>query len=546
MSHLSCVDYVFTDPKIINCGVSRDEVKRVMGSVGFTEKMTEDSVSTLSGGWRMKLALSRAMLQNADILLLDEPTNHLDVLNVAWVQNYLNSLTNVTSIIVSHDSGLLDKCCTHILQIDNLKLHLHKGNLTDFVKKVPSANSFFQLSTSKFVFKFPQPGFLEGVKSKGKALMKMENVTFTYPGNTLPTISNITVQVSMSSRVACVGVNGAGKSTMIKLLTGQLEPAVGTVWKFPNCRVAYVAQHAFTHIEQHLTKSANEYIRWRYANGEDKEGLEKVTMIITPEEEAKLKKQVVIDVMDEKSGNITKSKRTVQKLCGGRRSGKKEYEYEVQFEGLSMDSNVFMPQHQLEDMGYTKHMKQVDAKVEAREGMYARPLTQENVETHLEDVGLEREFGTHYRMGALSGGQKVKVVLAAAMWNQPHILILDEPTNYLDRDSLAALAGAIRVYEGGVVMITHNNEFCSALCPETWVLENGTLNCKGDPEWMAAALKEKTEFKMIEEMVDANGNVIKVKQPKKVLSRKERMMRDKRRKQAIENGEQVSESEEED
>ena len=69
-------------------------------------------------------------------------------------------------------------------------------------------------------------------------------------------------------------------------------------------------------------------------------------------------------------------------------------------------------------------------------------------------------------MGALSGGQKVKVVIAAAMWNQPHIVILDEPTNYLDRDSLGALAGAIETYEGGVVMITHNNEFCSALCPE--------------------------------------------------------------------------------
>jgi len=149
MSHLCCLDYVAEDERIKKCGAPREEVSRVMLSVGFTEKMMRDPISSLSGGWRMKLALSRAMLQNADILLLDEPTNHLDVLNVAWVQSYLNSLTDVTSIIVSHDSGLLNKCCTHILQIENLKLHMHKGNLSDFVKKVPSAMSFFSLKETK-------------------------------------------------------------------------------------------------------------------------------------------------------------------------------------------------------------------------------------------------------------------------------------------------------------------------------------------------------------------------------------------------------------
>jgi elongation factor 3 len=247
------------------------------------------------------------------------------------------------------------------------------------------------------------------------------------------------------------------------------------------------------------------------------------------------------------AGKITKSKRVVDRLSGSRRGGKKGFEYEVMWQGLSMDANMWLPQQQLEEMGFAKLMKIIDAKLEAREGLYARPLTQENVEKHLEDVGLDREFGTHNRMAALSGGQKVKIVLAAAMWNQPHILILDEPTNYLDRDSLGALAGAIREYEGGVVMITHNNEFCSQLCPETWVLEHGKLDCKGDPEWMAMVSKEKaTEFKALDEMMDANGNVIKVKAPKKTLTRKERMARDKRRKQAQELGEAISESEEDD
>jgi elongation factor 3 len=180
-----------------------------------------------------------------------------------------------------------------------------------------------------------------------------------------------------------------------------------------------------------------------------------------------------------------------------------------------------------------------------------RPFLQVNVEKHLEDVGLDREFGTHHRMSALSGGQKVKVVLASSLWNQPHIIILDEPTNYLDRESLGALATAIEKFEGGVVMITHNNDFCSKLCPETWVLEKkeddiGHLDCKGDPEWMKHVAAEKVEFKQMEEMIDAFGNTVKVKAPKKVLSRQEKKKRAKIRAAKISNGEEVSDDEEED
>merc|ERR1712226_1233394 len=98
-------------------------------SVGFAEDgpaSIHKQVGRLSGGWRMKLALSRAMLLKADILLLDEPTNHLDAYNVKWVETYLLSLTNVTCIMVSHDSGLLTRVCNNIIEIDNLKLNYFK------------------------------------------------------------------------------------------------------------------------------------------------------------------------------------------------------------------------------------------------------------------------------------------------------------------------------------------------------------------------------------------------------------------------------------
>merc|ERR1711991_593007 len=98
LSHLSCVDYIMQDERLKGC--SREDILNVMATVGFTDDgkaKPNHAVSTLSGGWRMKLAMARAMLQKADILLLDEPTNHLDVINVAWVKNYINSLKDVTA-----------------------------------------------------------------------------------------------------------------------------------------------------------------------------------------------------------------------------------------------------------------------------------------------------------------------------------------------------------------------------------------------------------------------------------------------------------------
>ena len=102
------------------------------------------------------------------------------------------------------------------------------------------------------------------------------------------------------------------------------------------------------------------------------------------------------------------------------------------------------------------------------------------MQAHLDDFGLEKEFGTFGKIRGLSGGQKVKLVLAAAMWNQPHLLVLDEPTNYLDRDALGALAAAIKAFAGGVLMITHNKEFYSALCDEEWHVDAGKVVVQGE------------------------------------------------------------------
>merc|ERR1719476_446582 len=109
-----------------------------------------------------------------------------------------------------------------------------------------------------------------------------------------------------------------------------------------------------------------------------------------------------------------------------------------------------------------------------------KQLTQPGVEKHLMDFGVDAESASHTQINQLSGGMKVKVVLAGAMWQNPHILILDEPTNYLDRDGLGALSLGLKEYGGGVVIISHNMEFANSVCSQKWVMEAGRLREEGE------------------------------------------------------------------
>jgi elongation factor 3 len=507
-------------------GVGEAEIRAKLDEFGFKEDEASpacinNKVTGLSGGWKMKLSLCRAMLMNADILLLDEPTNHLDVKNVAWLEAYLCSLTTVTSMIVTHDSGFLDRVVTHIIHYeDNRKLKNYKGNLSAFVKRVPRAKSYYELTDENLSFSFPEPGLLDGVKSKGKAIIKMENCTYTYPGNTRPTVRDVHLQACLNSRVAVIGPNGAGKSTIIKMFCAEVKPQSGTVWRHQNMRIAYVAQHAFHHVEKHLDETPNEYIQWRYSSGEDREATEQEGKKLTKEEEDNMQK---VHVIRNEDGTVTKA---VVEALRSRRKSKRTYEYEVKWLNKGEDSNTWLSREKLEEMGWGKMVQRLDQQEALRLGLAARPLTTKFVEKQLGDMGLEAEFATHSRIRGLSGGQKVKVVIAGAMWNNPHILVMDEPTNYLDRDSLGALAGAIRKYGGGVVLISHNHEFTGALCPERWVVEDGMLKREGE-----LAADEKIDANANEapdEVTDSLGNVIKVKKEKKLTAREQKKLEKKK------------------
>merc|ERR1711953_476240 len=397
----------------------------------------------------------------------------------------------------------------------------------EFVAKNPEAKIYFEITKSaKVKFTFPAPGPLEGVKSRGKALLTMRDVHFQYPGTPKPQLFGVGVQVSMLSRVAIVGPNGAGKSTMIKCLLGELRPTTGTIMKVQGCRVAYMSQHAFHHIESHLDTSATQYIMQRFAGGEDNESLENLANLgATKETENQKAKRMIYkdgnlvecETFYDDKGETQYQKKSLDKAVeleaiATRRKGKKEHEYECKWKGYSMDFLTWVTRSLLIEMGYKTNVQREDEKQTAMSGLQNKQLTTPGVEKHLADFGVPAEFATHNNLRSLSAGQKVKVVLGAAMWQNPHILVIDEPTNYLDRDALGALTEAIEQWKGGVVVISHNLAFCEQVATEKWIMDAGHLRAEGG-EYVDVKLEDKGGDDTI---TDASGNVMNVQRSKKM------------------------------
>merc|ERR1712226_1693484 len=494
------VNDIYQCPKKVTEGVVKELMKEIgFGYTGGPERAAnlDLPVTTYSGGWKMKMQLCAAQLMNADVLMLDEPTGHLDVDNIKWLEGWLESFPG-SIICTSHFSPFLDKMCTHIIDFQDRKLKTFKGTkgvcLTQFVEKYPDKKSYFELSNEVMKFTFPEPGAMEGVKSRSKVVLRMNNVTFTYPTKDKPTIMDVSLTVSQVSRVAVIGANGAGKSTAIKVLVGEQKPTEGSIWKAAGLRMAYVAQHAFHHLEKHMQLTPTEYIMWRFAGNDDKGSLEfKSTELSVDEEKARATKWCIDNTTgdvrrctdskeDAKKAKADEAGAVVPDAVMNRRQKKKEktYEYEVKWQFKPIESNVWVEKEILIKMGYLKLVQREDERQAAMAGLMSKQLTQPSVEKHLGDFGVDPESASHTQINQLSGGMKVKIVLAASMWQNPHILILDEPTNYLDREGLGALVLAIKDYKGGVLIISHNKEFCDNVATEKWIMQGGKLRSEGE------------------------------------------------------------------
>merc|ERR1711896_25813 len=514
----TCNEFYKMDPP-----VTQETVLKTLGEIGFKNKdkgvnLTaaadmNNPITTYSGGWKVKMQLACAQLINADILMIDDPTGHLDVKNIQWVKNWLGGFPG-SIIATSANTTFLDEMCTHIVDFQDRKLRQFKSEkgkvLTDYVKAYPEKASYFELSDKKESWVFPIPGTLEGIKSRGRAILKMSNVAFRYPTHEKPTVQNVSLTVCMASRVAVVGANGAGKSTAIKLLIGELKPESGSIWRHQNMRLAYVAQHAFHHLEKHLDKTAVEYILWRFAGADDRESLENMSKEVL-DDDVKLREQPWFfcpkslevkkcDMSDSKEGKEQRSLAVAPDAILNRQkhTKAKKYIYEVKWQHKSMESNTWVERDILLKMGYSKLVNKKDEQEAAAAGLLSKPLTQPGVEKALKDFGLDAESASHQPLSSLSHGQKVKVVICASCWQNPHVVILDEPTNYLDRDGLGALVEGLDAFKGGVVIISHNEEFTDKVCTQKWIMTK-------DEKSGAGRLREEGAIKLEGEIAQAEG-----------------------------------------
>lgn len=473
---------------------------RLLETVGFTASQKSKQLRELSGGWRMRLLLACAVSRQADILLLDEPTNHLDTEAMRWLVEYLTrSVKGATAMIISHDPSFLDEVCTDIVHFDNLKLQYYVGNFSSFrtqvamhddeeaeavlwvrSKEIAKAEGADQrrskaddalpkskIDPNALRMQFPIPGKPDGVSGLSKPVIELRNVNFQYGGASGYVLQNLWAKVSLSSRVAVIGPNGAGKSTLLSLICGELRPSpgkddvVGEVVRHRNLRVAYVAQHHMFHLGEHEKLTPVEYMQVRFQKGYDDE-LQKRLMSVGSEEEEQRLEQLA-----KKYGKYGKRVAAVN----NRMKRGKDYVYEVAWEGLQEKANTYETIPKLRQLGVERLAAALDARIAAMEdGTNDRSLQRGSIVKHFANFGLDEDLIARRMVSNLSGGQKSKLMIGAAFWTKPHIVLFDEPTNYLDFEAVEALGQALRSFRGGVVVVSHNDEFLAAVGTEIWTI----------------------------------------------------------------------------
>ena len=271
----------------------------LLHGLGFAREQQESPVRTFSGGWRMRLNLAQALLCRSDLLLLDEPTNHLDLDAVIWLEGWLKSYRG-TLILISHDRDFLDRVINRIIHIENGKLNEYTGGYSDFelqrAEQLAQQQSLFEKQQvalnhmqayidrfrykaskarqaqsrlkamermekilpahvdSQFSFSFREPDALP------TPLMVMENLSAGYGDKLI--LEKIKLNLVPGSRIGLLGRNGAGKSTFIKLLAGELAPLSGVLEPAKGVKIGYFAQHQLEYLRPddsplaHLTRMA--------------------------------------------------------------------------------------------------------------------------------------------------------------------------------------------------------------------------------------------------------------------------------------------------
>ena len=391
----------------------------ILAGLGFSEEWQARPMSSYSGGWRMRVALAAVLFSQPDLLLLDEPTNHLDLEATLWLEGYLQKFPGAI-LLVSHDRQLLDHAVEAIVHLDRGKLTLTPGGFAEFVRikteralqqaraaeKAAEARAHMQSFVDRFRAKASKA---RQAQSRIKALERMPQIEavvedhateFSFPSpeelpppmvqldavdigyDGKPILTGVSLRLDMEDRIALLGQNGNGKSTLAKLLAGRLSALRGREFRVKGLRVGYFAQHQ----EDDLV---------------------------------------------------------------------------------------------LEDTPYD-HLARALPKA-----------TPTQIRAQAARFGLDADR-VNTKVGAMSGGEKARLLLALATREAPHLLILDEPTNHLDIDARDALVKALTAFEGAVVLISHDPYLVDLVADRLLLVANGKVTpFEGDLAAYAASMSER-------------------------------------------------------
>ncbi len=264
--------------------------KKTLKNLGFTEEDFAKPVRQQSGGFQVRLALARELLEEPDVLLLDEPTNYLDIRSIEWLQNYLAEFSGAV-VMIAHDRYLLDALVQRIWGIESRRVRVYPGNYSDYLadkaqrderqaKEYEEQQQFIR-RTEQFIAKFKgRKDTAKRAMSRQKMLDKLELVEAPETAPTIrirfpeaeevygkafelkgvsksfgpkPVLSNVNLVVGGGERVGLFGANGQGKTTLLRMIAGELEPDSGSVWLSQKTRIAYYEQGAEEKIDPELT-----------------------------------------------------------------------------------------------------------------------------------------------------------------------------------------------------------------------------------------------------------------------------------------------------
>lgn len=390
---------------------------RILIGLGFDTRTIHKATKDMSGGWRMRVALSRALFIRPNMLLLDEPTNHLDLEACVWLEDYLSTYDKIL-VVVSHSQDFLDGVCTNMMVMQQRQLRYWGGNYSTYCstreeqdinqlklyKKqqeeiahtkafIASCGTYSNLirqgkSRQKqldkmieaglltapftdplFKFKFPDCGKLQ------PPVISFNNVAFSYSGKKEDYLfKDLHFGIDSDSRIALVGPNGAGKSTLLKLIVGENHECEGNITRRSGLSMGRYHQHSAEQLD--FDKTPVEYLSSKFQNRYPQFKLE-------------------------------------------------EWRGRVGTYGITGDAQL-------------------------------QPIRN------------------------LSDGLKTRLVLAEISLTNPHILLLDEPTNHFDMEGIDALADAIKRFEGGLILISHDFRLLTKVAEEIWVVDNGITKWDGD------------------------------------------------------------------